>query len=177
LQGVRVARPAALAMKGRWPFIRESYLLMEDLSAATRLDLYVLSHFAGRLDAEQRAAKRDFVRRCARFVRDLHRRGIYHGDLKAVNMFVRPNEHGTPLFFLVDYDKVDFGSRVNRRRRIKNLAQLAASVAVLITRTDRLRFFRQYAPDPETLAEKRLYAREVEKALEKKIVVRMEPIE
>ena len=174
---VRVARPAALVMKGRWPFIRESYLLMEDLSDTSRVDLYVLSRFAGELDAERRKEKREFVRRCARFVRDLHRRGIYHGDLKAVNMFVRQSELGNPVFLLVDYDRVTFGNSVSQRRRIKNLAQLAASVAVLMTHTDRLRFFLDWAPDADASAALEIYNRGVEQACRKKIVVRMEPIE
>ncbi len=177
LHQVRVGRPVALAVKGRWPLIRESYLLMEDLSECTRLDLYVLKRFAGELDAAGRREKRDFVRRLAHFVRRLHRKGIYHGDLKAVNMFVKPSELGNPIFFLVDYDRVTFGDSVSPRRRIKNLAQLAASVAVLITKTDRMRFFREWAPDPEALEAMRSINAGVEKALSRKIVVEMEPIE
>jgi hypothetical protein len=77
----------------------------------------------------------------------------------------------------VDYDRVRFGRAVGRRRRIKNLAQVAASVAVLITKTDRLRFFRAYAWDPGVAAEARAYGRGVERECRRKIVVRMEPIE
>lgn len=174
---VRVARPAALAIRGRWPFLRESYLLMEDLSDCSRLDLYVLKRFAGNLDAAGRREKRDFVRRCAQFVRSIHRKGIYHGDLKAVNMFVRQSELGNPVFLLVDYDRVTFGNSVSSRRRIKNLAQLAASVAVLITKTDRMRFFREWAPDVKAKESMRAINAGVEKALRKKIVVTMDPIE
>jgi hypothetical protein len=149
---------------------------MEDLHPDERLDLYVLRRFAGGLDGRARLEKHRLAREFGRFVGDLHRRGIYHGDLKAVNIFVRRRD-GREEFRLVDYDRVKFGRKVSRRRRIKNLAQLAASIAVLITRTDRLRFFRAYAPDEEALRNERQYARGVAKQVAKKIVVRMEPIE
>jgi lipopolysaccharide core heptose(I) kinase len=177
LRKIGAARPLALMMRGRRPFIRESFLLMEDLGDGERLDLYVLRRFAGSLDAAGRAEKRALVRAFALFVGDLHRRGVYHGDLKAVNIFVRVDPAGEPRFLLVDYDQVRFGRVVSRRRRIKNLAQIAASVAVLITRTDRLRFFRSWAPDEEAACSLNVYNRGVERACRKKIVVRMEPIE
>ena len=46
---------------------------------------------------------------------------------------------------LADYDRVRFDLPVSPRRRVKNLAQLSASVAICITLADRLRFFRAYA--------------------------------
>jgi tRNA A-37 threonylcarbamoyl transferase component Bud32 len=174
---VGAAIPLAVVVQGRWPFRRSSWLLMEDIHPDERLDLYVLRRFAGELDESLRAEKRRLVRSFAAFLGDLHRRGIYHGDLKAVNVFVRAQPGGRFAFRLVDYDHVRFGRSVSTRRRIKNLGQLAASIAVLVTRTDRLRFFRAYAPDEETLRNEKTYARGVAKALARKIVVRMEPIE
>ncbi len=170
---VRAARPLACVLEGRWPRIRRGFLLMEDLSGRERLDLHVLSRWAGNLSPAERAEKVRFVRACGRWVGDLHRRGVYHGDLKAVNVYV--GEDGR--FTLVDYDRVRFGRRVGFRRRVKNLAQLAASIPVCITRTDRLRFFRAYAGDPETARRLAAFNRGVERACRRKIVVRMEPIE
>ena len=150
---------------------------MEDLSGDERLDLFVLGRYAGPIDAARREEKRSIVRAFGRFVGRLHRAGIYHGDLKAVNVFVRWTGEGEPAFRLVDYDRVRFGRSVSRRRRIKNLAQVAASVAVLITKTDRLRFFLAYAWEPEVAAGAGDYGRGVERLCRRKIVVRMEPIE
>ena len=118
------------------------------------------------------------MERLGALVGGLHARGIYHGDLKAVNVFVRPR-HGRDSFCLVDYDRVDFGAGpVPFRRRVKNLAQLAASVGTYFSRADRLRFFRAYA---EWVAgaweERRRAAREVREACARKIVVTRDPIE
>jgi tRNA A-37 threonylcarbamoyl transferase component Bud32 len=173
---IHAARPIALVLDGGWP-VRGSFLLMEDLSEHERLDLYVLRRFAGSLSREERAEKVRLVTGFGRFVGDLHRRGVYHGDLKAVNVFVKIDEDGEAVFRLVDYDRVRFGARVTRRRRVKNLAQIAASVAVLITKTDRLRFFRAYAPDEDARRNVKAYNRGVSRECRKKIVVRMDPIE
>lgn len=171
------ARPLALLERGRWPLRGESFLLMEDVSGLTRLDLFVLKRYAGDLSPERRAEKLRLVRGFARFVRRLHRGGVYHGDLKAVNVFVSTAPGEEPRFVLVDYDRVRFGRRVGRRRRVKNLAQIAASVAVLVTRTDRLRFFRAWVPDENAKMAEKAYNRAVLRALRRKIVVRMDPIE
>jgi tRNA A-37 threonylcarbamoyl transferase component Bud32 len=174
---VGAARPLALAESGRWPIRRGSWLVMEDVGDRTRLDLFVLRRYAGELTPSRRREKLLLVRAFALFLRDLHRRGIYHGDLKAVNVFVEYPEGGEPRFVLVDYDRVRFGRRVGRRRRVKNLTQIAASVAVLVTRTDRLRFFRTWAPDEDAIRGEKQYNRRVRSALAHKIVVRMAPIE
>ena len=57
------------------------------------------------------------------------------------------------------------------------LVTVLVPVAVLVTRTDRLRFFRAYASDRETAEAVRAYARGVLDECRKKNVVRMEPIE
>jgi hypothetical protein len=54
----------------------------------------------------------------------LHRRGIYHADLKANNVAWTPGR--APR--LLDYASVHFGRSVPRRRRVKNLAQLNAAL-------------------------------------------------
>ena len=174
---IGAAEPVALVVDGAWPVVRGSFLVMEDMTGDERLDLYVLKRWAGNLSSDTRAEKVRFVRDFARFVSNMHRRGIYHGDLKAVNVYVRTLPEGEGRFKMIDYDRVVFGPGVSRRRRIKNLAQLAASVAVLITQTDRLRFFRAYAPDEDAERGVRTYNRGVEREVRKKVAVRMEPIE
>jgi len=174
---VPAAEPLAIVLERAGPFVGRSFLLMEDLSEGMRLDLFVLDRYAGAIDAKRRAEKRRLVAAFGRFVGDLHLRGIYHGDLKAVNLFVRIRDDGGFEFRPVDYDRVVFADEVARRRRVKNLSQVAASVAVLITKTDRLRFYRAYAFDADTRENGREYAAGVADECEKKIVVRMEPIE
>ena len=171
------AEPLALVLRGRGVTLREAYLVMEDLGEDARADLVVLARFAGDLDAEGRRQKRELVLAAAGLFRRLHASGVYHADLKAVNLFLRQTADG-PRLVLADYDRVEFDHTVSHRRRVKNLAQLSASVAVCISLADRLRFFREYASDVPARAEawKRWFRRVVAEC-RRKIVVRMEPIE
>jgi tRNA A-37 threonylcarbamoyl transferase component Bud32 len=177
---VDVAEPRALVVRGRWPLRRESFLVMEDVSAdGERLDLRSLRLWGGGpLDAAAIREKRAVVERLGLLVGGLHARGIYHGDLKAVNLFVR-EKHRRPSFCLVDYDRVGFGAEpVSLRRRVKNLAQLAASLGTYFSRGDRLRFYRSYASRlPGAWESRGPVARGVAEACARKIVVRREPIE
>jgi len=170
------AEPRALAVRGGWPLRRESFLVMEDVAAdGERFDLRGLRLWGGGTPAE---GKRDAVVRFGRWVGDLHARGVYHGDLKAVNVYVR-RLHGRESFCLVDYDRVTVTpGPVPARRRWKNLAQLAASVGNYFGRADRLRFYRAYGERVEgAWAERKTAARAVAEACARKIVVRREPIE
>ncbi len=175
---VDVADPLALVVGGPLLFPRESILVMEDLLAAERLDLRLLRLYGGPLDAAARRSKRSEIGRAGRWLGDLHARGIYHGDLKAVNVFLR-EKHGDPSLCLVDYDRVVFGDApVGLRRRVKNLAQLAASVGTHVGRADRLRFWRAYVDRFGPAAgDAREVGRAVAEACARKIVVVREPIE
>ena len=106
---IRTARP--LAWIGRW-------LIMED--AGQDVVAWVETRFR-----EASAPEREeLIRKLADLLADLHRRGIYHSDLKASNMTWSPGEPAR----LLDYQRVHFGIRVSRRRRTRNLAQLNASL-------------------------------------------------
>jgi tRNA A-37 threonylcarbamoyl transferase component Bud32 len=171
------AEPIALLLHGRGPAMSQAFLVMEDLGEESRLDLVALAKFAGELDANGRREKRALVLATARLMRSLHAAGVYHGDFKAVNLFVRPSAK-PPRIVIADYDRVAFVREVSERRRVKNLAQLSASVAVCISLADRLRFFREYAGDDAALAGAwKDWFRRVMHECRGKIVVRMKPIE
>jgi tRNA A-37 threonylcarbamoyl transferase component Bud32 len=176
---VDCADPLALAVEGGSLAPGRSFLVMEDVAEGERLDLRMLRLFgSGPLDAAGRAAKAEAMRAAGRWLGDLHRRGIYHGDLKGVNVFLR-TKHGEPSLCLVDYDRVSFGGGpVALRRRVKNLAQLAASIGTFVSRSDRLRFYRAYAARfPGAWDERREVSEAVAAACARKIVVVREPIE
>ncbi len=89
---------------------------------------------------KRNGVSRDLLRRLALLVRRMHVRGVLHRDLKANNVIVRGGE-----FWVIDPDRVDFLREVPREGRLDNLAQLNAAVGAPATRTDRLRFFFDYA--------------------------------
>ncbi len=177
VRGFEAAEPLALLCLGRGLLLSSSFLVMEDLGDSTRLDLVALERFAGALDSSGRGDKRRLIAATAHLLRRLHATGTYHADLKAVNLFLRESGERTAVV-LADYDRVEFDADVPRRRRLKNLSQLSASIPICISHADRLRFFRAYARDePELLADWKACFRHVAELCRQKIVVRMEPIE
>jgi len=85
--------------------------------------------------------RRAFRAALARFVREMHRAGVHHGDLKANNILVRPG----PQFFIIDLDRAEFFPEVPLERRLSDLAQLNAALGQPVTVGDRLAFYRAYA--------------------------------
>jgi tRNA A-37 threonylcarbamoyl transferase component Bud32 len=135
MRGIRTGR--ALAWSGRW-------LVMED--AGSTLHDWIERHFADARDTEAS----ELADTLGELLAALHRRGIYHADLKANNLCWSPGREPR----LVDYGRVRFGRRVSTRRRIKNLAQLNAAILDSVPASLRERTLAVYAassalrPDP-----------------------------
>lgn len=69
------------------------------------------------------------------FVRLLHDKGVSNTDLNAGNIMLRRTDQMDYRFFLVDYERVTLHRSIGRKLRIKNLAQLAASMKGLAPST------------------------------------------
>lgn len=111
-----IATGRALAWVGPW-------LVMED-GGATVTDWVDGGGFAAASEAE----RAELARALGSLVARLHRRGVYHADLKANNVLWRPGAEPR----LLDYGAVRFAASVPRRRRVKNLAQLNAALPDLV---------------------------------------------
>jgi tRNA A-37 threonylcarbamoyl transferase component Bud32 len=168
LRGVASMRPLAYVQRaGR------IFSVFEDLSQLDRLDRFLMKV----ADSGRREWKLAWIRYTADWLASLHRRGIYHGDLKAVNVRVEDVD-GRICLYLLDTDRVVIRFRpVSRRRRLKNLAQLAASIPRSFSRTDRLRWFRHYARATPYAAQEEEIARSVATLLAQKKLVVDEPFE
>ena len=171
VRGVGTAAPLAFVRRGG-----RTFTLYEDLSAFPRLDHRVRAALRAR--AWSRARARLLLETTADLAARLHRLGIWHGDLKACNWLVGEHASGFDLR-IVDTDRVRFLRRVSRARRLRNVAQLAASIPVVVTKTDRLRWWRRYVQGTELAgrAAERAAARDVAALLARKTVVVDEPIE
>lgn len=133
VRGFAAARPLALiedALGGA--------VVLSDRSDLSELDRHI-----SRIPAEDRGRLKPLARALGRFLGELHRAGVYHGDLKACNLLVEPAD-GDFRFHLLDHDRVTFGRPVSLRHRLKNLVQLNTSVPRSLSAALRLRFSRAY---------------------------------
>jgi hypothetical protein len=139
---LRVRAIATARSRGSVEHAGRRFTLYEDLGRLPRLDDEARRLYPAGGSAE-RARLRD---RLADWAADLHARGVYHGDWKALHMFVGTGGDGSPSIVLIDTDRVKFlRGPVGLDRRLRNLAQLHASIPLVVTRTERLRWWRRYA--------------------------------
>jgi tRNA A-37 threonylcarbamoyl transferase component Bud32 len=143
-RGLPTVRPLVMFHRYSGGRPREGYVLTEKIDGAT--DLHEWARRLLAQPAEGRTVRlRPRVEALARVVRELHRRGLSHRDLKAPNLLTAldPDVH---QFWLIDLVGVRRRDRISRRRRAANLARLHTSFRdhPLVTRTEKLRFLRIY---------------------------------
>lgn len=144
--GVPCSEPLALVEERKNGMLDTSYLIMEEITGADRLNVFLLRHFfrvSGRLSRDDILQKRRFIRVGARYLREFHSKNIYHKDLSEKNLLVSLDDEKRWRFFCVDVDSVLFPWRLSVRRRIKNLAQLNGLPAC-VTTADKIRFYKEY---------------------------------
>ena len=142
--GVHTPKPIALIEEKRTGMIKKSFFITEGLFDCRPCYKYIGNTFGNRENEVVFSVKRRFAACLAASFRQLHHADIYHGDLKESNIMVRELPDTWDFFYLA-IDRVYFNKNITRRRKIKNLSQLNASVHNYFTRTDRLRFYKVYA--------------------------------
>jgi hypothetical protein len=129
---IGAAVPYACLERRRLGLPVASWLLLEDLWPALPADVA-----AGELDGTQVADA------LAALLARLHRAGIRHGDLKASHAS-RDGAAWRTRARLIDLEDVRFGGRLPDRARIRELAQLNASLADALAGALRCRAFERY---------------------------------
>lgn len=161
-------RPLVVFHRYRRGLPAEGYLLVERVPDAVGLPEAVAT-----LDVSH-AARRLWLHRIARTLRQMHDRAVSHRDLKGANVLLegagRPTAAGPVLIDLVG---VRTGRHVPVARRARELARLNASflTSSVVTRGDRLRFLRSYlAAGPETGVDWRQWWSLISRATTEKVV-------
>ena len=144
VHGINVPEGVALVERRRLGVTVRSYLITRAIERAETIDRYVLRVFSQADPSSQHHLRRSLVDAAAAFCRTIHETYAYHRDWKSTNILIREKE-GAWEFFLVDVDRVQFGRLfLSSERKLRNLAQLNASIPKCITWTDRLRFYKAY---------------------------------
>jgi tRNA A-37 threonylcarbamoyl transferase component Bud32 len=153
-RGLPSLKPLALAERGGWAGLKESFLLMEALVNDQEMDRYILKGF------EDLREKRFFIETFARWLDGLHKMRLYHKDMKTCNILV--SERGkTWDFHLLDFEDLLMDKDVNRKKLFRNFLQLNTSTPRVFTKVDRYRFFRAYLRLNPIVKDQKVFLREL----------------
>jgi tRNA A-37 threonylcarbamoyl transferase component Bud32 len=136
-RGIPSLNPLALFEQRKWWGVNESFLIMEASQKGLEMDRYILEGF---VDFRK---KRLFIKHFAQWLSHLHQRNLYHQDMKTCNILVSENG-GTWDFYLLDLEDIRLDKKVDEKSLFKNFLQLNTSIPKTMTRTDRLRFLKEY---------------------------------
>ncbi len=140
--GIAVPEHLAAIEKRVWGFLVESYLMTRAVEGALPVHKFFDKRFR-ESDGGSFSRKRTFIRSLAGFVAAIHRKGVYHRDLKGTNLLVSEARDGYD-FHLLDLDGVSFMNDVPLPAIVKNLVQLNNDFQYVAGEFDRLRFFIYY---------------------------------
>lgn len=118
------------------------YFVSEAVAAVGLAD-YVYENWRRPLCAEQLVLKRNTLVDLGRLIGRMHRKNIVHGDLRPNNVLV--SDDGASLgFYFIDNERNSVSQSMPEKKRIKNLIQIGMIFPSVLSRTDRLRFFKSY---------------------------------
>jgi tRNA A-37 threonylcarbamoyl transferase component Bud32 len=149
--GLPTFEPVALGRLVRGSVVRDSFLVSRGIPEAVPLDQFVIEKLGavGGRKPQGKSGRESGLRQklataLGALAARLHRAGIEHADFHAGNILIRVDRDGEPALWLIDLHKVHFGRPLSRDARFRNLALLHLFFAGNSTRTDRLRFYREY---------------------------------
>lgn len=123
-------------------FLTENFLVTLEVENAKQI-YQVIPEGLKTLTKEQLQSKRDLILTFGRTVGRMHAKGVFHGDLKTVNVLARQEKTGWRFCF-IDNERTRKFLTLPRRLRLKNLVQLNMCQSACLTNSDRMRFFKAY---------------------------------
>lgn len=150
-----ISTPKVVAYGDEWSGVFEgrSFLITEEISDAKSLEAELPAYFYDSSPVENVAKKRAFIDKLADFAKRFHGTGYRHRDFYLCHIFMTADED----FYLIDLHRTFKPVLFDGRFRVKDIGQLYYSApGDVVSRADRLRFYRRYAGrDRLTVGDKR----------------------
>ena len=134
--------------------VGENFMITEWIEDCFSTYAYLKICSAGPKD-DSMQGKRDFLQALGRLVGKLHGTGVFHGDLRPGNILIKELNEGQRFYFIDNERNRFFPNGLPLELRERNLAQINTTIMPVVTRTDRMRFFRAYLnenPEVESIA-------------------------
>ena len=160
LAAAGINTPKILSYGEDWGIFFEdrSFIIIEKIPDAESLERKLPDYFNGPASTENLKLRRNFIARLAGFVREFHETGYRHRDLYFSHIFYR--DSGS--FYLIDLARAFKPIVLRGRFQIKDIAQLYYSApAKHFSRTDRLRFYLEYAGQSKLTGKDKVFIRRV----------------
>lgn len=144
-----VAQPLAVVER-YWAglFRVDSIGFTDFIAGSSDLETFLTRDLAALPRSRQRHVKDRLIASTVRLLGVFHARGFAHRDMKAPNLLLTwpPPYDGDPQFTFIDMDGISYVGRPSTSQRRRALGRLCASLlgSPGCTRTDRLRFLKQY---------------------------------
>ncbi len=144
LARIPVPTIVAYSEKMLFCFERASALITEGIIGQS-LEKFVPKIFHRKADKAELLQRRMWIRKLAELIGRFHRSGFCHRDLYLSHIFIGFKGNDMPVFYLIDLARCFKPYLRKRRWIIKDLSALNYSAPErIISRTDRMRFFKVY---------------------------------
>lgn len=138
-----ISTPKVIAYGEQWGifFEKRSFIITEKIPDAESLEQRLPYCFQGQSTAKKLKQQRQFIKQLSLFSRKFHDTGYRHRDFYLAHIFYSVDGN----FYLIDLQRVFKPGLLAERFRVKDIAQLYYSApGSVFSRTDRLRFYKNY---------------------------------
>lgn len=143
--GFNVAPPLAAVEERRGRVLQKSFYISGEIPKSFTLGEFWAAKAAALDFREIWRLQRCLITEAAALFQSLHRKKIYHNDLKEANILVR-EEAGLRQYYFTDLERA-VGRRLSCRRKVKNLVQIDRTLGRKFSRGRRLAFLMAYLGD------------------------------
>ena len=133
--------------------VYESFLVTGEVHKSDNIYDYIKKYFPPGLKGNELQKKRADITNMGQLIGSMHKKGIFHGDLRAGNVLIQRHDGENSCYFLDNERNRHFSGGIPSKLREKNLVQMNMITQPGISFTDRLRFFHAYMKENPELAE------------------------
>mgnify|MGYP001582315206 CR=1 FL=1 len=143
-KGFSVPEMSAFGEKKFFFIPTRNFLVSTFIPNAVGLYVFLKNNFLASLSKTKIQFKRSLIRDLGLTIGRLHSSGIVHGDLRPNNVLIRETGDKKYAIYLIDNERNSSSHNIPYKFIIKNLVQLNMISSTLVSRSDRMRFFKAY---------------------------------
>ncbi len=146
---INTALPLATVEKRSWGLLNLDLIATKAISNSITLYQFCKTHFNGSLSEQKIIKKRNMINKLAKFIREVHEKGVFHNDLTSSNIMIKfddSNNNPDPLYtyYLIDLHHTKAFRKLSIYKRRFNIAQIFNSLEFTLNNPDKQEFLKHY---------------------------------